>query len=75
MWKTSNTVFENTRGNENFIQGELKIRLGFVNVFSSDILCLSLLSRSMKIKIHKYSFMFVLYGCETCGLSHQESVS
>ena len=40
MWKISNTVFENTRGNENFIQGELKIGLRFVNAFNSDILCL-----------------------------------
>jgi hypothetical protein len=24
MWKISNTVFENTKGSENFIQGELK---------------------------------------------------
>jgi hypothetical protein len=74
MWKISDTLFENTRGNENFIQGELKIRLRFVNAFISNILCLYLLSRNMKIKTHKYSFIFVLYGCESCGLSHQENV-
>lgn len=73
MRKISNTVFENNRSNENVIQREHKIRLRFVNAFSSDILCLCLLSRSMKIKTHNYSFIFVLYGCESCGLSHQEA--
>lgn len=75
MWKISNTAFENTRGNENFIQGEHKIKLRFVNAFSSDILCLCLLFRSMKIKTRNYSFIFVFYGCESCGLSHQENVA
>jgi hypothetical protein len=59
---------------EFFFQGELKISLRFLNVFSTDILCLCWLPRSVNIKTHTHNgFIFVLYGRESCGLLHQEN--
>ena len=66
-----------TQTNQNFIYKETESRLKSGNACYHSVrnlVSFSLLSRSIKIKIHRTVILSVLYGCETWSLSLREGV-
>ena len=69
-------IFGNNLNNQNSIQEEIKSRLKSGNAYChsvQNLLSSNLLSKNLKIKIHRTIILpVVLYGCETCLLKLRE---
>jgi hypothetical protein len=76
-WNSSN-IWEQKKKKNKSIQEEIKSRMNLVNAYYhlvQNLLSCSLLSKNIKITIHKAIILpVVLYGCETWSLKLREEL-